>query len=422
MPWRTLALLLAGQMMASMDSSILTVAMPKLQRELGASPTMLQAIFAGYTFAFGVLVVTGARLGAHRGHGRMFVAGLAGFTATSLLCGLSWSPAVLLLGRLAQGACAALMTPQTLQVIQRRFDGPARERAVGLYAMVLALGVCAGQVAGGVIVTGAGWRWALLVNVPIGLTLLAFAPRMLPPDERRGARLDRPGVIVLSGAMALILVPLLLGREQGWPAWVWPSLVAGALGLALFARVEHGRAVPLLDLSVLPMVARGLVTVVGVMGSYGALLFSLTLHLQDDLGYSPLAAGLAFAPYAAGFATISLTWRRLPPLGPVGPLALGVGALLVATLDWSLVSELLLFVAGAGHAAGFSPVLAATVAKVKAEHAPEASALLTTGALLAQVLAIATLGSLYLAGGLLWSAAGIAAVCAIAASTSSRLT
>jgi hypothetical protein len=145
MPWRLLALLLIGQLLASMDASILTVATPVLQHELDASPTMLQAIFAAYTFTFGVLVVTGARLGDDRGHGNMFLAGLAGFTATSLLCGLAPSRAVLLVGRLVQGACGALMTPQTLQVIQRRFERRRTERAVGLYAMVLALGVCAGR-------------------------------------------------------------------------------------------------------------------------------------------------------------------------------------------------------------------------------------------------------------------------------------
>ena len=117
--------------------------------------------------------------------------------------------------------------------------------------MVLALGVCVGQVVGGVIVTGAGWRWALLINVPIGLTLLACAPRILPPDERRGARLDLPGVIVLSAAMALVLVPLLLGREQGWPVWVWPSLLLGLAGVAGFARLERTRSSPLLDPAVL---------------------------------------------------------------------------------------------------------------------------------------------------------------------------
>lgn len=425
MPWRTLALLLAGQLMASMDGSILTVAMPALQRELDASPTMLQAIFAGYTFTFGVLVVTGARLGDDRGHGRMFVAGLAGFTTTSLLCGLAWSPTVLLIGRLAQGACAALMTPQTLQVIQRRFDGPARERAVGLYAMVLALGVCAGQVAGGVIVTGAGWRWALLINVPIGLVLLALATRMLPPDERRGARLDLPGVLVLSAAMALILVPLLLGREQGWPWWVWPSLLLGLAGVALFARMERRRASPLLDPAVLrePGVSAGLTTVVAVMGAYAALLFSLTLHLQDDLGFSPLRAGLAFAAYAVGFAAMSLSWRRLPAWRwPVlGPLALGGCALAIAVLAdsaWPLIAEPVLFIAGAGHAAGYGPVAARTVARVKPQHAPEASALLTTGSVLAASFAVATLGSLYLASGLTAVAAGIAATCAIAALSS----
>ena len=270
-----------------MDASILTVATPVLQDELNASPTMLQAIFAAYTFTFGVLVVTGARLGDDRGHGNMFLAGLAGFTASSLLCGLAPSAPVLLAGRLVQGACGALMTPQTLQVIQRRFDGDARAKAVGLYSLILSVGVLVGQLVGGVIVTTAGWRWALLIHVPAGSALFVAAYRALrtePPG--RGQRLDVAGVVLLSGAMALLLVPLLLGREQGWPAWIWPSLVAGAAGLALFARVERGRAAPLLDLTVLPQVARGLITVAGVMGSYGALLFSLTLHLQDDLGYS----------------------------------------------------------------------------------------------------------------------------------------
>ncbi len=423
MPWRILTLLLIGQLLASMDASILTVAMPVMQADLGASPTMLQAIFAAYTFTFGALVVTGARLGDDRGHGNMFLAGLAGFTASSLLCGLAPNAGTLLAGRLLEGACAALMTPQTLQVIQRRFAGDARVRAVGLYGLVLSLGVLAGQLAGGLIVTFAGWRWALLVNVPAGLALLVASYRALktePPG--RGKPLDTPGVALLTGAMALILIPLLLGREQGWPLWVWPSLAAGFGGIALFGHVERARAAPLLDLTVLPAVRRGLVTVACVMGAYAALLFSLTLHLQNDLGFTPLEAGLAFAPYAAGFATLSLTWRRLPALGPAGPLALGACALLLAIANWSPLSEVLLVIAGAGHAAGYGPVVAATVARVRPEHAPEASALLTTGALLAGAFAVATLGSLYLAGGLVWSAIGIAAVCAIAASTSARLT
>jgi hypothetical protein len=338
MPWRTLALLLAGQLMASMDSSILTVAMPALQRELDVSPTMLQAIFAGYTFAFGV---------------------------------------------------------------------------------------CAGQVAGGVIVTGAGWRWALLINVPIGLVLLALAPRLRPPGVRRGARLDLPGVIELTEAMALILVPLLLGREQGWPAWVWPSLALGLGGVAVFARLERRRSSPLLDPVVLrePGVSAGLTTVVVVMGAYAAPLFSLTLHMQDDLGFSALRAGLAFAAYAVGFAAMSLTWRRLPPLPwpVVGPLALGGAALVIAIVagsTWPPVAEPVLVIAGAGHAAGYGPVAARTVARVKSHHAPEASALLTTGSVLASSFAVATLGSLYLASGLTAVAAGIAAMCAIAALTS----
>src|SRR3954454_10002662 len=186
MPWRLLTLLLIGQLLASMDASILSVATPVLQDELDASPTMLQAIFAAYTFTFGVLVVTGARLGDDRGHGNMFLAGLAGFTASSLLCGLAPNAPLLLVGRLIQGACGALMTPQTLQVIQRRFEGGARARAIGLYSLVLSVGVLIGQLLGGVIVSTAGWRWAMLINVPAGSVLFVAAYRMLktgPPGR-----------------------------------------------------------------------------------------------------------------------------------------------------------------------------------------------------------------------------------------------
>jgi predicted MFS family arabinose efflux permease len=170
-------------------------------------------------------------------------------------------------------------------------------------------------------------------------------------------------------------------------------------------------------------VTAGLTTVVAVMGAYAALLFSLTLHLQDDLGFSPLRAGLAFAAYAVGFAVMSLTWRRLPPLPwpMVGPLALGGAALFIAAVadtTWPLIVEPALFIAGAGHAAGYGPVAARTVARVKPKHAPEASALLTTGSVLASSFAVATLGSLYLASGLTAVATGIAATCAIAALSS----
>jgi hypothetical protein len=303
------------------------------------------------------------------------------------------------------------MTPQTLQVIQQRFDQAARAKAVGYYSLVLSLGVLAGQLVGGVIVTTAGWRWALLINVPVGVLLLIASRRTLKAEPAgHGKPLDLLGVSVLTAAMALILIPLLLGREQGWPAWIWPSLAAGIGGIALLARVER-RPNPLLDLTVLPEIARGLIAVAGVMGGYGALVFCLTLHLQDDLGYSPLHAGLAFAPYAAGFALISVTGRRIPSI------ALGTGALLVATLPWSPLSEVILFVAGAGHASGFSPVVARTVASVKPAHAAEASSLLTTGSLLAQVLAIATIGSLYLAQGLTAAGIAIAAVGAVAAAS-----
>ncbi|MEV3920338.1 MFS transporter [Actinomadura coerulea] len=156
-----------------------------------------------YIFALAVLVVTGARLGDSHGHRTMFFLGLFGFTAASLACGLAPTGAVLVAARICQGAAAALLLPQVLSLIQLSFEGAARARALGLYSMVLALGVALGQVAGGVIVTlGGSWRPIFLVNVPVGAVLLVIGPRLMPPEPRRSVRLDLPGVVLLPAAWA----------------------------------------------------------------------------------------------------------------------------------------------------------------------------------------------------------------------------
>jgi predicted MFS family arabinose efflux permease len=412
-----LVILLTGQAMASMDGSILAVAAPSLRANLDASDAQLQLVVAMYVLAFGALVVTGARLGDVLGRRRAFLIGLAGFTVASLAGGLAPSATVLIFARALQGAAAALMTPQVLSMIQLRFDGERRARAIGAYSLILAVGVAAGQILGGLLV-GAHllhdtWRPALLLNAPIGLALLVIARRGLPDvASGDGRRLDLAGAGVLAVALLALVVPATFGRDAGWPAWVWPSFACFGLALVGFARLERrvrarGRD-PLFDLDVLtvPGVAAGVLAVLLVMGCYSGFLLSLTLYLQSGLGFSPLHAGLIFAAYASGFATASLTWTRagaalrdrLPVAGPLlmGAALLGVGVV-ASGGGWPLAATTpLLFAGGVGHAMGFSPVANRLTTAALPAQAADISGLVLTASLVGNVLGVATFAGVYL--------------------------
>jgi MFS family permease len=411
-----LTVLLTGQFMAAMDASIVTVAASALRDDLGVSGAMLQMVIAGYLLTYAVLLVTGARLGADYGPRRLFIVGLAVFTLASLACGVAPTAAVLIASRVVQGVGAALMAPQVLSMIQRHFEGPARARALGYYSVIMAVGVTAGQVLGGILVTtdlfDLSWRLAFLINVPVGFALLA-GTRWLPetaPAARRA--LDVAGVATLSLAMLLVVIPLTFGREVGWPAWTWLSLAVGGLGLIGFVMLERavGRAggSPLLDLeTVSPRgVKAGLVVVFVGMAQYGGFLFTVTLHLQSGLGYSALESALNFIAYSGGFGLVNLTWARLPERiqrwTPTGGLLLMAAAdVLLGVAVWSgwrLAVDLpLLFVAGSGHGFAFGPLVNQMAARVQGKHASALSGLVTTAVQLAVVVGVATLGSLYLA-------------------------
>jgi predicted MFS family arabinose efflux permease len=426
----TLLILLAGQAMASMDASILVVAAPSLRAELHTSDAQLQLVVAMYTIAFATLVVTGARLGDVVGRRRAFLTGLAGFTLASLAGGLAPTPATLIAARAFQGAAAALMTPQVLSIIQLEFEGETRAQAIGAYSLILAVGVAAGQILGGLLVgahlLAAAWRPALLINAPVGALLLVAAPRGLPvtaPGPSR--RLDLVGAMVLSVALLALVLPLTFGRDAGWPAWVWPSFAGCAIALGGFVslerRVRERRGDPLFDLDVLrlPGVAAGVAAVVLVMGSYAGFLISLTIHLQDGLGFTPLHAGLIFAVYASGFATASLTWTRasaavadrLPVIGSLamGAMLLGVG--LIATGGgWPVaLTTPLLFAAGAGHACGFSPLANRLTRAVRPAQAAALSGLVITASVVGQVLGVAAFSGIYLGAAPHGSAQALAA-------------
>lgn len=430
-----LAVLLTGQVMASMDGSIVAVSAQTIRQELHADGAAIQLIVSGYLLTVGVLLVTCARLGDVLGHRRAFLLGLGWFTVASLSCGLAPDATVLVLARIAQAVGAALMTPQVFSLVQLHWEGAARRKAIGLYSMVLALGVAMGQIIGGLVVGadlfGLAWRPVFLINIPIGAVLLVVGLRTLPRARTDGrARLDPVGVVVLTVATTAFTGPLIFGPSSGWPVWAWISLVGGFLLLVAFVRYEMAARHPLLDLAALRPrgVKPGLVACCLVMGCYAVFLLALTLHLQSALGLSPLQAGLAFVPYALGFGALSLSWNRYPlwlqnALPVAGPLAFAAGAgalVLLFRFHWHPVGSLpLLLVAGAGHAAGYSPLIARISARVEPQLASAMSALNSTGPMLAGVTAIAGLGSVYFAAptsadGLLRVVAAMAALLAVA--------
>ncbi|RST08077.1 MFS transporter [Streptomyces sp. WAC05374] len=415
-----LGVVLAAQFMALLDTFIVNVAAPTIRTGLGASGAALQLVVAGYTITYAVLLITGARLGDLLGHRRAYLGGLALFTASSLACGLAGSAGQLIAFRLAQGAGAALLIPQVLSLIQRHFTGEGRVRALGAYSAVLATGAAAGQVVGGVLVSadllGTGWRPVFLVNVPIGLVLLVLGVRVLPRDRHdapaHARGLDLVGLVLLAAAVSLLTVPLVLGQEQGWPAWCWASLALSAVVFAAFRAYEAGLArrggAPLIAPRVLRIPGMGLavVRIAVAMGVNAGFLFAMTLHFQGGLAYGALRAGLTFAPTAVVFGVVGLTWRRWPAalrraLVPGGFLISAASALASgwALRDGHSGGPLMYgaFIAlGGGLALAFSPVLTGALATVRQEDAADASGLLATVTQLGQLLGVATFGTLFL--------------------------
>jgi MFS family permease len=406
--------LLTAQAMVNMDSSIVTVATRTIQDTLHASDAELQLILSGYTLIFGSLVVTGARLGADFGHRRIFTIGLAGFTASSLLCGLAPSAPTLVIARLLQGGFGAMMVPQVLSLIQITFTGRTRARAIGVYSMILAVGVAAGQVIGGAIISanilGVAWRAAFLLNVPVGIVVLMLARRLPARTGTGQVKLDLAGITLLAVAMAAVVVPLVFGRQEAWPAWTFAVMCAGSSGLVLFYFLEQRTSrcggAPVLEVDALRPagVKPGFLACCLVNFAFAGVLFPTTLHLQAGLGYTPLQAGLSFVPFPVGFAAVSLTWSRAPervhsvlPLIGMITFSVAMGALAaIVRTGWPVAWVALLFVvAGAGMAAVLSTLTAQLAAAVGPRYAAALSGMILTGVLMASVVSIAVVGGLY---------------------------
>ena len=432
-----LAVLLLGQFMCIIDVFVVNVAMPSIAAHLHASGASLQLVVGGYTIAYAMLLITGARLGDRFGRRRIYLAGVITFTAASLACALAPDSQVLIAFRFVQGAGAAVLVPQVFSIIQLTFTGQARAKALSAYAAVLSAGAVAGLVLGGVIVTadlfGATWRPVFAINVPAGILLAVLVPRLVPADHPRAAdhlyapdqprvayrppRIDLAGLMIAVPAVLLIVLPLVLGREAGWPAWCFAALAAGAVLAVVFMVAERRVAArggdPLLNLDVLraPALPSGLVALALTQVAYGGLLFAFTLYLQLGLRQGALRAGLTYLPMAAAFGLAGFYWRRLPAparrvIIPVGLTVSAVAYLgLAASLRSGIATQAWPAVVGAGLGLSVSPLLTQSLVHVPAVRAADASGLLTTMVQLGQLLGVTVIGSVYLSRAALTSAA-----------------
>lgn len=402
--WSMLAVLLLGQFMGLLDVFVVNVAMPVIGTDLHASGASLQLVVGGYTVAYAMLLITGARLGDLYGRRRMYLLGVIGFTVTSLACGFAPGPVALVVFRFLQGAAAAVMVPQIMSVIQMQFTGAARAKALSAYGVVLSTGAVVGLVLGGVVVSadlfGASWRPVFLINVPFGVLLAFLVPRLVPADEPRATRrLDFGGLAIATSAVCLFVLPLVLGREMDWPVWAFVCIAAGVLLAGVFVSYERRAADPLLSLEVLraPGLAAGLLTLLCMQVTYGGFLFVFTLHLQTVEGEGALATGLTYLPMAVTFGIAGMYWRKLPEKTHRALPSIGLAMCTLAYLSASGAPHLVaLSLAGAGMGLSVSPLLTQSLVHVPMSQAPDASGLFTTAMQLGQVVGVATFGTLFL--------------------------
>ena len=418
---RTIALfsLFLASTMELLDTTIVNVALPTIETDLGATGAQLQWMVAAYPLAFAVALITGSRLGDLWGRKHLFVVGLVGFTLMSAACGLAPSAEALILFRALQGLAAAAMIPQVLTSIQVMYAPHERAAAMGLFTALAGVTAVVGPVLGAVLtnadIAGTGWRAIFLVNVPVGVVAVVAALKWVPNSisERRPG-IDARGVLVLAAGLLAVLYPLTMGRELGWPVWGYALIAAGVVTLVAFVRhqqrTEREGREPLVTLSLYRMPSFGAGSAVHglLFVAMGATFLCQTVYLQAGLGWTVLHAGLAGLPFAVAtsvFAGVGMA-VLVPRIGTrvlqVGAIVWALGALLLlatvhgATADtstWAFVPAFL--VSGAGFGLMVAPIGMFTITDVPVAHAGSASGLLSTTGQLGSAVGVAVVGTVF---------------------------
>ncbi|MPQ99709.1 DHA2 family efflux MFS transporter permease subunit [Modestobacter sp. I12A-02628] len=394
--WLVLALASLAQLVVVLDATIVNIALPTAQADIGFSDDSRQWVVTGYALAFGSLLLVGGRLGDLVGRRRTFVIGLIGFGAASALGGVAESFEVLVAARALQGVFGALLAPAALSLLTTTFTDPAeRGRAFAVFGAISGAGGALGLILGGALTEYLSWRWCLLVNVPIVLVVVAGALAWISPRNTgttsAATGLDVPGSVLSVAGLVGVVFGLASAETEGWSSAVTIApIVVGLLLLAAFVVVERRVAHPLLPLRIVVDRARGgalvNLAVMGV-GMFGVFLF-LTYYLSTVLAYQPLEVGFAFLPMIGGIvvaaqvAPVALARIGLKLTVTAGMVVAGAGMLLLTRLglDSSYAADILpaLVVVGVGIAFVIVPSISAATAGVDGDDAGVASAMTNT--------------------------------------------
>ncbi|GHG81417.1 MFS transporter [Streptomyces griseocarneus] len=400
--WLALAVVMTASFMDLVDVTIVNIAMPSIQKDIGASFSILQWITEGYALAFAAGLITGGRLGDIYGRRRVFLLGMTGFTLASMLCGLAGDPQLLVAARVLQGATAALMVPQVLAIVHATFPAHERGKVFGLFGAIVGLGAVSGPILGALLTQwnlfGLEWRPIFLVNLPVGVAGLILGRKYISESKAPQAlKLDLVGVVLATGGLLMLLYPLTQGRELGWPLWGHLCMAGSVLVFAAFVVYERYKTrkdgSPLVELSLFRV--KSFAAGIGVEIAFGIVcgIFFLiwTLYMQIGLGWSPLRAGLTGIPFSLGVsvaAGISVQ-KLVPKFGrkvlQAGALAMMAGVVLyiwesehfgLDIAPWQMALPLI--VMGLGMGLIVAPLTETVIAEVPREHSGSASGLINT--------------------------------------------
>ncbi|MEV5873214.1 MFS transporter [Streptomyces sp. NPDC052101] len=416
--WGALWVVLAGLFITNVDFFIVNVAIPSLQRNMHATSAEIQLVAATFNIGLSAMLITGGRLGDLYGRRKVFSIGLALFTLASLACGIAPNMAELIVARAVQGAAAALVIPQVLGILTTAYAGKARVAAFNAYGITLGASAVFGQLIGGLLIKadlfGWDWRTIFLINAPIGAVVLLLTPKTVPESRAEGhTGLDWTGVILVTAGLTAIVLPLVQGREQGWPTWTWECLVAAVPLLAAFWWTQRRKAArdksPLIHPSLFEDRAFG-VGVVSLLVFFAAMasfFLVLALYLQEGRGLSALQSGLLFIPLGLGFFMGSAqSPKAAAKLGKqvltVGALIQAVGNIALAATAWQLDSSgavawciPAMVVAGFGMGFVVAPLASLVLEGVAPHHAAAASGVFSTAQEMGNAVGIAVIGVVF---------------------------
>lgn len=417
--WIALFVLLLGTFMVILDSFIVNVTIPTIQIQLHTSPAEIQFIIVAYVLSYAVLLIMGARLGDKLGRKKMFIIGMSIFTVASAMCGVALNTDFLIISRVLQGIGAAILVPQVLSIIQVIFPPEEKGKAIGLYGAVSGLGLIAGQIIGGMLlhwnVWGLGWRSVFLINIPIGaLAILLIIPLISEMRSEEEKNIDWIGIILLTGSLFLLVYPLVMGREAGWPLWIYSSFIGSLALFILFLlyekRLLHKGKTPLIPVAIFKegSFSFGILTILTYQIGNGGFFLIVSLTLQDGLLLSAMNSAFAFVPIGGAFFIACLLapkwFKKTNNVLKWGAFILILGYLTVFlmvlyfenTLYWQQL-VIPFFLIGFGQGLVGAPLMGAILSSVRSSYIGSASGILSTFMQLANVFGIAIIGTIYFA-------------------------